>query len=358
MVKGLRQAGCRVSVVAPRLLNGEDGICVKHPQPEANLEFVKSKTFNVKNIFRTWLLYPDADIRWCKRAAQAALEEWPEGVDWVITTSPPESIHVAGMILKKKFKCLWMADMRDFWFEYPLLYVRKNPIRKFIERPISRRLLGYSDLLTATTAEIADEGAMLSKSPAHLLENFIDNMAEANLQVFAAYPEEAIHIVHSGAFSVSDPGRKIGPVLRAFEAAHELNADIYLHLVGPLLPEEVVSVETSRCPHKIRLYGKVPYEKSRHFQMQSHALIITAAPHAKVIPGKISEYLAASRPIIAIGEGSWKVNICADSDPVKAMANLSVYKENTTPHNLMSSTDAGTKILSWMHEAAKSKSYR
>ena len=161
-VKTLRSMGIRVSVVAPIVSDGNEGISVSHPQPEPDLISQADEKPSAKDFLRTWLLYPDNDVNWCRRAARAARREWPEGVDWVITTSPPESVHVAGRYLQKHLKCKWHADIRDFWLEHPLIKVRRNPLRRWIEAKIAKQLLSKADVITAVSPDMRVEASDFS----------------------------------------------------------------------------------------------------------------------------------------------------------------------------------------------------
>ena len=38
-----------------------------------------------------------------------------ENIDTLLTTSPPHSVQIIGLKLKKKFNLKWVADLRDPW---------------------------------------------------------------------------------------------------------------------------------------------------------------------------------------------------------------------------------------------------
>ena len=60
------------------------------------------------------LLVPDENVTWNLTAIPAAIRiARREGIDAVITTSPPDSIHFVGAAVKKATGAKWVADLRD-----------------------------------------------------------------------------------------------------------------------------------------------------------------------------------------------------------------------------------------------------
>lgn len=107
---------------------------------------------------REWLLWPDPDIRWCNRAAAAVRASYDEAPDCIFSTSPPESIHAAGLALKRHWpSAKWAADFRDHWLHAPHRRERLAWHRRVGEHVIARRWLGKIDLVTCVDQFIASE---------------------------------------------------------------------------------------------------------------------------------------------------------------------------------------------------------
>ncbi|MBY0422923.1 MAG: hypothetical protein K2Q06_11515, partial [Parvularculaceae bacterium] len=116
LARALRSRGCEVFVVAPSLPDGEPGRVVPHPNRDAGTAPPAPPGW--RDHARDWLLWPDPDIRWSRRAAAAALAA-DFAPDWVWTTAPPESIHIGGLLMKRSRGARWLADVRDHWLDRP-----------------------------------------------------------------------------------------------------------------------------------------------------------------------------------------------------------------------------------------------
>ncbi|HET9252139.1 MAG TPA: glycosyltransferase [Candidatus Eisenbacteria bacterium] len=65
---------------------------------------------------QSWLLIPDGYRPWAREAQRASVRRIAAGgIDALWTTSSPESAHLAGLALKRRFGIPWVADFRDPW---------------------------------------------------------------------------------------------------------------------------------------------------------------------------------------------------------------------------------------------------
>lgn len=124
--KGLMELGYDLTVVTPfEALPGLNMLTVAHPvldkmgsldmMAQANGK-VRSPDSSLRDFLRTWLLFPDPEIRWSLRVLQ---QLWSLKVkpDCLITTSPPESLHITGMLLSRRWGVPWVAEFRDTWIK-------------------------------------------------------------------------------------------------------------------------------------------------------------------------------------------------------------------------------------------------
>lgn len=313
----LAELGCDVRVVAPALPEGVRGLAVPHPYPEPSDATPDRAKRGARDLARDLLLWPDPDIRWAMRAARAvkAGEFRP---DWVLTTSPPESLHAAGAWLKRRMGCRWAADLRDEWLMRPFRSARRHPARRAVERAMAEHLLRNADLITAVDEIVADEATALSGQRAHVLRQFA-----APPPPPMPFEGEGPHLVYTGSFSLSDPNCRIQPTLAAFSEAFVRRPELRLHLIGRLTAEERQAVEENPARAGILLYGPRPYEETRARQAAADGFIVAGAPDATAIPGKVFEYRTVGAPIIAVGDGPWRRTGGYDEvDPVLAMIDL------------------------------------
>lgn len=313
LYQGLVEAGCEVRVAAPALPNDVNGIVVPHPQPtplgseQANSR--QSPLRLIKNWTRANLFLPDADIRWALRAAHAASSSMGGAPDWIITTSPPESIHVAGRIVANRLDCRWIADFRDYWLYAPLLPERHNPLRRSVERLFAKRLLARADILTAVDNGMLEEVAGFAPTSYQL------HLPQAAPSITTSQEpcNDAPTIFHAGSFSLSHDDRSIDPALALITTARAINPSVELHLVGRLTAEE--QTKAGNTPGVVT-HGVVPLENAWAWQARADILLVVAAPGAPMPPGKLAEYQATTKPIIIIGGGDWRADFVGDASPI------------------------------------------
>jgi len=307
--------GHEVRIVAPNVCPGVPTVVVPHHHVDPAIG-----TGGIENPWRTWArrwMLPDPDIRWALRAARAV-----EGIalDWVISTSPPESSHVAGWLLKRRFRCRWLADFRDHWFAHPLYSARRQAgLRISVEQILARILMCHVDALIATSSSIAEEAAAIApaETPVVVIEHSADR--PKGTVVFEA---DAVHIVHTGSFALSDWQRALRPILEGFVACDDDR--LRLHLVGRLRNDEKELVANLPNSDRIVVHGVLDSDSARAFQAAADILLLVTAPDTPHVPGKLAEYRATGKPVMAIGGGAWQeaAGIAAFSDAKSAFANL------------------------------------
>lgn len=319
LAKALEKAGCQIVVVAPQQAEGVSCVVVPHPMPAPSEG--RPGRASLKGWLRTVVLLPDADIRWALRAGQVSLPWVP---DWVLTTSPPESSHVAGWLIKRRFGCRWVVDMRDHWLAHPLLPVRRHPLRRLVERALAWLLLSRADAGVGVLPSNVEELMALGlRGPGMVVQNFASVPERAGGNPSERFsPASALHVVHTGSFVLSDPERRLETVLKAFEAADSPN--VHLHLVGRLRDDEKDRVEESPLRDRIHLTGPVSMAAARAFQAAADVLLLVASPGTPHVPGKMAEYRTTGKPVLIWGQGPWTATagVVAVADLSAAFASL------------------------------------
>lgn len=314
LARALRAMGVEVNVVAPSLPDGEPGIAVPHAHRDPASGPPAPPGW--RDLARELLLWPDPDIRWAMRAARAAVTL--ARPDWIVTTSPPESLHAAGLWLKRRTGARWAADFRDHWLERPHRLERRRGWRRAGEAFTARRLLAQADVTFAVDASIAAElGALGARLP-QVLPHATDP-PPAPMQL----PAETLNVIHTGAIALSDPECRIEDMLTPFAAALTQQPALRLHLAGRLTDTERAAIATSPAHAAIADHGVLPLDAARALQAGADALIFVASAKMHVPPSKIVEYLATDLPIVACGDGPWRKDPRAPKgNPADALAAL------------------------------------
>lgn len=250
------------------------------------------------------LFVPDARVGWKSRVLKAIhpyliAHKSPT----VITTGPPHSVHLVGLDLKKKYTGFkWLADFRDPWTTigyHKHLKIGASAQKKH-ER-MEQEVLDSADLLIVTSPHTGKEFAGKTKTPLQVITNGYDiETAQTTRQ-----PDGNFTLAHIGTL-LSDRN----PVI-LWESLSELckerpdfNTDIKLQLAGTISAEVIESIKAAGLDNKLALLGYVAHKQAVDLMFNAQCLLlieINSEDTQAIIPGKIFEYLASRRPIIAIG---------------------------------------------------------
>jgi glycosyltransferase involved in cell wall biosynthesis len=245
------------------------------------------------------LLLPDASVTWAPTAVPAAVRiVRSEGIDAVITTSPPLSLNLIGAAVKRLTGVRWIADQRDSVvqnadrrFERKAVQAKEKALERVV-RLVARR----ADAVVAVSEAIADEiRGFEPVGPVRVIPNGCDFDDFAGLRY---RPGERFRITHTGSFF-----GKRNP--RAFLSALASSGleDVVARFVGDFRSVDREWVEGLGLGDRLELLDYLPHRRALELQRDSEAnllLLPDAAGRGKVVPsGKIFEYLAAERPILA-----------------------------------------------------------
>ena len=313
LVKALRRLGHKVTIITPfRQADDRDHIYIPHPVAAVSdlthptymsqgAPLLNTSTTPFRDWLRTWLLWPDAEIRWCRRV-EKYLKTHQLAPDWLITTNPPESLHTIGARLVARMNCKWLAEFRDNWTVDPHREILEtSKIRAAIERHIAKNSLkSVNALMTVSEAVLAEARALAPKdTPSLIIGHFSEALKDAQ-----QLPDSDINIVHTGGFTLSHRQREIEPLLDIFQKNAQNRPNLHLHLVGGLTPAEISSAE-AMIDFKVTLYGAQPLHVCRALQAGSDALLLYASETSESLPGKYAEYRFANKPIFVLGYGPW-----------------------------------------------------
>jgi glycosyltransferase involved in cell wall biosynthesis len=245
------------------------------------------------------LLVPDENVTWNATAIPKAVSiARSEGIDVVMTTSPPGSIHLIGAAVQRATGAAWVADLRDSLIAHPhrdadRLAVRaKEQVTKQVAALVSRR----ADAIVAASEAIAEEARSLSpRGRVVTITNGCDFDDFAGLEYTRT---DRMRITHAGSFyGKRDPK----PFLQAL--ADSGLQDVVVRFVGEFRPADREFMESLGLGDRVELIDYVPRRRSLELQRESDVLLLLI-PEAGgrgrgVFSGKVFEYLAAERPILA-----------------------------------------------------------
>ena len=245
------------------------------------------------------LIVPDEAATWNVTAIPAALRiARAEKIDVVLTTSPPGSVHLVGAAVKRTLGVRWIADLRDSLLAHQdrradTLAVRvKSRTVRIVGGVVARN----ADAIVTAFDSIGEE--MRALSPTGRVVTIPNGSDFDDFEGMAYTPGERFRITHTGAFfGQRDPK----PFLRAV-ADSDLD-DVVIRFVGGFRAADREFAESLGLGDRIEVIPFVPRRRSLELQRDSEALLLIASEAGGrgtgVIPGKVFEYLAAERPILA-----------------------------------------------------------
>lgn len=228
-----------------------------------------------------------------------------EGIQTLITTGPPHSLHLIGLGLKKKYPLQWLADFRDPWTS--IGYHRKLRLSQASQKKhkqLERTVLTEADKIVVTSHTTKKEFAALTTTPIQVITNGFDGTPAPTM-----VPSSAFTLSHIGSLPA---GRNPIALWKALQALVHENAAfgqaLKVQLAGVVGEEVVKAIEAYGLRPYVQLLGYLPHAQAAEVQQKSQVLLLLEVDSEAtqgIIPAKLFEYLQARRPILALGPEGW-----------------------------------------------------
>lgn len=226
--------------------------------------------------------------------------------DAVLTTSPPESVHLVGLAMRR-WGVPWVADLRDGWrFEPP----RARPYLRRADAGLERAVARRAGRLTTVSEPIAGDLRRRYDLDGRVVEipNGYDPAAVASATDESdTLAPGKVSLVYTGSAGVDtkDPLPLFAGMAQLIGRRPELAGRVELVLAGGLTEAELAAAADPALNGTVRALGEVEHARSLGLQRAADGLVlITPAGVAQVAGSKLYEYLAARRPILALAEGN------------------------------------------------------
>ena len=259
---------------------------------------------------------PDARKFWIKPSIKYLSRYLSENnIDTIITTGPPHSLHLIGIGLKKKLELKWIADFRDPWTE--IGYHKKLKLSASAEAKhiaLEREVLTTADYIITTSFSTQKEFKSKTNKPVTVITNGYDASEDISSELDQKFTLSHIGSVLSGRNPIN-----LWKVLQELTLENDdFKEDLVLKLVGTVSNDVLSSIIDHGLETYLELPGYVSHKKANEIQQKSQVLLLVEidSPETKgIIPGKLFEYMAAKRPILALGPKNWDVkNILTETN--------------------------------------------
>lgn len=245
---------------------------------------------------------PDARVGWVKPSVKFLSKYISENaVDVVITTGPPHSLHLIGMQLQKELNVKWIADFRDPWTTihyHKSLRLNKSSERK--HKAFEALVLKSADIITVTSPTTKKEFEMITETPIEVVTNGYEISEEIDFE-----KDSSFSISHIGSLLSERNPEVLWEVLSEIcKENTSFKNDLQLKFAGAISEDVKKSLKNFELISNCRFLGYVSHSEALKLQLKSQVLLlveINSNDTRAIIPGKLFEYLAAKRPIIALG---------------------------------------------------------
>jgi glycosyltransferase involved in cell wall biosynthesis len=246
------------------------------------------------------VLLPDENVTWNATAIPAAIRiVRAEGIDVVVTTSPPSSVHLLGAAVKRATGVRWVADLRDSLVAHQHRRAERLParIKEGGEHVVARLVASQADAVVAVGEAIAEE--VRGFGPKGRLATITNGCDFDDFAGLEHRPSDRFRLTHAGSFFGKRSPR---PFLSAL--AQSGVEDAVARFVGDFRAADREWAEGLGLGDRLELVPFAPRRKALELQRDSEALLLLI-PEAGgrgrgVLSGKVFEYLAARRPILAV----------------------------------------------------------
>lgn len=245
---------------------------------------------------------PDARVAWVKPSVvylTTYLKTNP--IDLVITSGPPHSLHLIGLELKKNTQLPWVADFRDPWTS--IGYHKKLKLSKAAQnkhKHLEAKVLNTCDAILVTSPSTKKQFETLTSTPINVITNGYD------ISRFPAKDlDKEFTISHIGSLlSERNPEFLWETFAELISESKDFESKFKLQLAGTVSKDVLLSIEKHGLKNHLKNFGYISHQEAVKLQKKSQVLLlieIDSIETQMIIPGKLFEYMASHRPILAIG---------------------------------------------------------
>jgi glycosyltransferase involved in cell wall biosynthesis len=255
------------------------------------------------------LICPEPEILWAPfaiRKARRIIRRYK--IDTLVVTVPPFSALVIGTALKREFPGIMLvSDFRDEWLDF---YLNESDYQsgEYTRRratAIEREAVEASDLVVAVTRPSLDR--IQKRYPEQPRQKFVcihNGYDPAQFEHFEPrhHGTERVVITHVGTATKASSPKYYLDALESLPP--EARARIETRFIGRVTERERAGFEGRTAD--IRMLGFMPQNEATRYMEETDYLMLTMTDDIS-LPGKLFEYMATGKPILAISPENGEV---------------------------------------------------
>jgi glycosyltransferase involved in cell wall biosynthesis len=293
-------------------------------------------------------------------------------IDCVITTSPPESAHLVGLMLGRRGPA-WVADFRDGWSFEGLREPFPTAAQRRLDARLEREVAARADQVTAATLPLVDDLRSRYGCDAALVPNAWDTDLEPEVQRATppALAGDRVNLVYTGTLGGvrgHDDRALLEALRRIVFERPETSSRLRLVIAGRLTGEEARVLAQPDLAPAVQVLGPLDRPTAIALQRRADALLLVTSHHRSIVTGKLFEYLTAGKPILTLAGDNEAARIVRETGAgdvvapddvdgiVAALARVANRSLTYAPHGLEQFTyEAAAEVLHGRIENAISR---
>jgi len=252
---------------------------------------------------------PDPRVFWVKPSVSFLKKRIAEeGIEYIVTTGPPQSMHLIGLGLKKHFgaRVKWLVDFRDVWSAWDILDTLKTS--KWAKRKhqrLEKKVTDNADHLVYVNRQGADLVVNPSGTPLTVITNGFDP-EDFHFTKNTRPPAESFTLSHFGLLNDIRNPVALWEALNSLCAENEAFRKALKVRLGGMVSDNIIHGfdQYPYLKERIQLEGYLSHDEVIEAYQASDILLLLINQTAlgqKFMTGKIFEYLPAGRWVLCVG---------------------------------------------------------
>jgi glycosyltransferase involved in cell wall biosynthesis len=263
-----------------------------------------------KDLITDLMTIPDKEVNWLPYAFKAALQlHRSERFDIIYSTAPPFTGHLVAYLVKKHTGLPWVADFRDPWARAPWKAdLMDGTLRGRSAKMLEAKFVHAAERVILNTDWAARDftefyGATTAEKFV-VIPNGFDPEDFTSVQ-FPSKKNRKLVITHTGSlYRKRDPGHFFEALGKLLATGQIKANEIELQFVGGIAPELYRSFQNAEAVQSVlQTLPPISHREALAFQSASDVLLILQPGTSVSIPGKIFEYIAMRKKILALAPG-------------------------------------------------------